>query len=141
MSVERDILIERLERQLNDREQQLKKAQESLEYFMKEKSEKEELLEGLEKRLAHLEGKVAEINGRYDGLMRELLDQKSLIQTLMKTAEVKQSSSGKPQSGEAPAGRPSSHAEDIIIAEDDPLPSIKNKPFHEGEDSEDIIET
>lgn len=149
MSHERDVLIDRLEKKLNDKERQLKEAQESLEHFLKERSEQEEVLGELSQRLTQLERRVAEINSRYDGLMRELLDQKSLIQSLTKT----QPQSGKttpksdrstPTQKKTPLETPSSE-DDIIVAEDEPLPGPEKKNHTSGQQhasaGSDIIET
>lgn len=111
MSNERDIIIERLEQKLAARDKEIAKMQESLRESIVEEMEKrfaekiklrESTLDELrmklpendairecESRLSRLERRLIELNSSYDGVMKELLDQKSILQELKVKKEVK----------------------------------------------------
>ncbi|CAD7766980.1 MAG: hypothetical protein DNFNHJIP_00385 [Candidatus Argoarchaeum ethanivorans] len=118
MNNDRDILIKRLEKQLGDKDKQLKEVQSSLDRFLIEKEKETTMLDELNKRFTALEKKVAEINSSYDGLMRELLDQKSVIQTIIKESTAQEQQSVETQNKER-------EEDDIIIASDLPAPNKK----------------
>jgi uncharacterized coiled-coil protein SlyX len=86
ISENRDILIERLEHKLSEKEREIDKMRDSL-----KESIITELREGmkddldLDKRISHLEKKVKDMGLAYDGVMKELLDQKTVIQDFKKT--------------------------------------------------------
>ncbi|MDF1557636.1 MAG: hypothetical protein P1P80_05590 [ANME-2 cluster archaeon] len=79
----RDILVERLEQKLVDKERQINELNNSL-----KESIIAELREGMkedldfDKRVSALETKVKDMGLSYDGVMKELLDQKTIIQDL-----------------------------------------------------------
>jgi hypothetical protein len=81
ISENRDILIERLEQKLSDKEREIDKMRDSL-----KESIITELREGMkddldfDKRISNLEKKVKDMGLAYDGVMKELLDQKTVIQ-------------------------------------------------------------
>ena len=131
MNNDRDILIKRLEKQLDDKDKQLKEAQSSLDRFLIEKEKETTMLDELNKRFTALEIKVAEINSNYDGLTRELMDQKSMIQTTTKELTAQ-----KQHSVETPDKE--REEEGIIVASDVPAPN-KNKSV-EANEVGDIIE-
>lgn len=76
----RDILIERLEMKLSEKEREIQEMRNSL-----KESIINELREGMkddlefDKRISSLEKKVRDIGLAYEGVMKELLDQKTLI--------------------------------------------------------------
>lgn len=103
MSTERDIIIERLEQKLAAKDREFEQMQESLrETIIKEienrfadklnKSLRDSVLEQqnarsdnekqAEERINKLERRLVELNSAYEGVMKELLDQKSIIQEL-----------------------------------------------------------
>ena len=131
MNGDRDILIKRLEKQLDDKDKQLKEVQTSLDRFLAEREKETTMLDELNKRFTALEKKVAEINSSYDGLMRELLDQKSMIQAISKKPAVQEQPSIETQNKEK-------DDDDIIIASDEPVSDSK-KPAKANEVG-DIIE-
>ena len=130
MNGDRDILIKRLEKQLDDKDKQLKEVQTSLDRFLVERKKETTMLDELNKRFTALEKKVAEINSSYDGLIRELLDQKSMIQAISKKPAVQEQPSIETQNKEKD--------DDIIIASDVPVSDSK-KPTKANEVG-DIIE-
>jgi len=81
----RDILIERLEQKLVAREREISELNDSL-----KESIISELREGMkddldfDKRISAIETKVRDIGLSFDGVMKELLDQKTIIQDLKK---------------------------------------------------------
>ena len=85
ISENRDILIERLENKLSEKEREIYEMHDSL-----KESIITELREGLkddldfDKRISNLEKKVKDMGLAYDGVMKELLDQKTLIQDFKK---------------------------------------------------------
>ena len=125
MNNDRDILIKRLEKQLDDKDKQLKEVQSSLDRFLIEKEKETTMLDELNKRFTALEKKVAEINSSYDGLMRELLDQKSMIQIIIKESAAQIETEEKEDDG-------------IIIASD--VPASNKKESVKANDVGDIIE-
>ncbi|RZN14529.1 MAG: hypothetical protein EF812_05170 [Methanosarcinales archaeon] len=133
MNGDRDILIKRLERQLDDKDKQLKEVQTSLDRFLIERKKETAMLDELNRCFTALEKKVAEINSSYDGLMRELLDQKSMIQAISKKPAVQEQPSIEIQNKEK-----DNDDDDIIIASDVPVPDSK-KPTKANEVG-DIIE-
>ena len=133
MNGDRDILIKRLEKQLDDKDKQLKEVQTSLDRFLAEREKETTMLDELNKRFTALEKKVAEINSSYDGLMRELLDQKSMIQAISKKPAVQEQPSIETQNKEK-----DDNDDDIIIASDEPVSDSK-KPTKANEVG-DIIE-
>ncbi len=125
MNNDRDILIKRLEKQLDDKDKQLKEVQSSLDRFLVEREKETTMLDELNKRFTALEKKVAEINSSYDGLMRELLDQKSMIQIIIKESTAQIENEEKED-------------DDIIIASD--VPASNKKESVKANDVGDIIE-
>ncbi|MBU4374313.1 MAG: hypothetical protein KKD69_03795 [Euryarchaeota archaeon] len=109
MSTERDIIIERLEQKLAARDKEIAQMQESLRESIimeveKRFTDKIKLRDSLfeqqkpaidavhacENRMDRLEHRLIELNSSYDGVMKELLDQKSLIQELLAKKMVKE---------------------------------------------------
>ncbi|MDP2841514.1 MAG: hypothetical protein Q8O17_04480 [Candidatus Methanoperedens sp.] len=99
MSTERDIIIERLEQKLAAKDREFEQMQESLRETIIEEIEKRffdklkySVLEQqnarsdnekqAEERINRLERRLVELNSAYEGVMKELLDQKSIIQEL-----------------------------------------------------------
>lgn len=79
----RDILVERLEQKLVSREKEINELRKSLkDSILSELRENmnDEVI--VEKRLSTLEKKVKDMSLAYDGVMKELLDQKTVIQDL-----------------------------------------------------------
>ncbi|MCL7416025.1 MAG: hypothetical protein M8349_08230 [ANME-2 cluster archaeon] len=79
----RDILVERLEQKLVDKERQINELNDSLkESIILELREgmKEDL--DFDKRISALETKIKDMGLSYDGVMKELLDQKTVIRDL-----------------------------------------------------------
>lgn len=99
MSTERDIIIERLEQKLAARDKEMAQMQESL---------RESIIREMERRFAdrikpidetrmdRLEHRLIELNSAYDGVMKELLDQKSIIHELRARQPVKEEPKIKP---------------------------------------------
>ena len=85
ISENRDILIERLEHKLSEKEREIDEMRDSL-----KESIIIELREGMkddldfDKRISNLEKKVKDMGLAYDGVMKELLDQKIVIQDFKK---------------------------------------------------------
>ena len=131
MNGDRDILIKRLEKQLDDKDKQLKEVQTSLDRFLVERKKETTMLDELNKRFTALEKKVAEINSSYDGLMRELLDQKSMIQAISKKPAVQEQPSIETQIEEK-------RDDAIIIASDEPVSDSKKST--KANEVGDIIE-
>ncbi len=83
ISENRDILIERLEHKLVAKEREINELRDSI-----KESIVEELREGMkedldfDKRISVLENKLRDISLSYDGVMKELLDQKIIIQDI-----------------------------------------------------------
>lgn len=83
ISENRDILVERLEQQVVAKEQEIEEMRSSL-----KESIVSELRDGMkddldfDKRITTLEQKVRDIGLSYEGVMKELLDQKTVIQDL-----------------------------------------------------------
>lgn len=117
---ERDILIERLEQKLNAREKEIKEMKESLkESILKEL--REETNASTINRITRLERKVIDLNSTYEGVMKELLDQKSLLQMLqVKQAKPVKEESKPPKTEikvrdvEKPADKPKPKGEYIV---------------------------
>jgi hypothetical protein len=84
MSTERDIIIERLEQKLAARDKEYSQMQESLRESILMEMEKRfsDTIRECENRMDRLERRLIELNSSYDGVMRELLDQKSIIREL-----------------------------------------------------------
>lgn len=90
----RDFVIERLEKQVAEKEQEIKKIKDSLKDSIIEEIHQEldinnlknngstEDVEELEKRVGNLEDKVKELGKTLEGMMEELLDQKSILKNL-----------------------------------------------------------
>jgi uncharacterized coiled-coil protein SlyX len=90
----RDFVIERLEKQVAEKEQEIKKIKDSLKDSIIEEIHQEldinnlensgstENVEELEKRVSKLEDKVKELGKTLEGMMEELLDQKSILKNL-----------------------------------------------------------
>ncbi|MCG7847840.1 MAG: hypothetical protein MIO93_01485 [ANME-2 cluster archaeon] len=85
ISENRDILVERLEHKLVAKEREISELNDSL-----KESIIAELREGMkedldfDKRISAIESKVRDIGLSFDGVMKELLDQKTIIQDLKK---------------------------------------------------------
>ena len=83
LSENRDILVERLEQKLVAKEREINELRDSI-----KESIVEELREGMkedldfDKRISVLENKLRDISLSYDGVMKELLDQKIIIQDM-----------------------------------------------------------
>ena len=83
ISENRDILVERLEHKLVAKEREINELRDSI-----KESIVEELREGMkedldfDKRISVLENKLRDISLSYDGVMKELLDQKTIIQDM-----------------------------------------------------------
>ncbi len=92
MSTERDIIIERLEQKLSAKNREFEQMQESLRETIIEEIEKRfsdklklrisTIEEQTEERINRLERRLVELNSAYEGVMKELLDQKSIIHEL-----------------------------------------------------------
>lgn len=99
MSTERDIIIERLEQKLAAKDREFEQIQESLrETIIKEienrfadklkysvleqQIARSDIEKQTEERINRLERRLVELNSAYEGVMKELLDQKSIIQEL-----------------------------------------------------------
>ncbi len=99
MSTERDIIIERLEQKLAAKDREFEQMQESLRETIIEEIEKRffdklkysvleqqnarsDIEKQTEERINRLERRLVELNSAYEGVMKELLDQKSIIQEL-----------------------------------------------------------
>lgn len=85
ISENRDILVERLEQKLVGKEREISELNDSLkESIIAELKEgmKEDL--DFDKRISAIETKVKDIGLSFDGVMKELLDQKTVIQDLKK---------------------------------------------------------
>jgi hypothetical protein len=99
MSTERDIIIERLEQKLAAKDREFKQMQESLRKTIIEEIEnrfadklkysvleqqiaRSDIEKQTEERINRLERRLVELNSAYEGVMKELLDQKSIIQEL-----------------------------------------------------------
>lgn len=129
---ERDILIERLEQKLNAREKEMKEMKESLkESILKEL--REETNASTINRITRLERKVIDLNSAYEGVMKELLDQKSLLQMLqVKQAKPVKEESKPPKTEikvrdvEKPADKPKPKGE-YIVADNTRLPEKEKK--------------
>jgi|GEM_PF-3041628 len=138
MSSDRDILIERLESELYKRDKLLKDARESIDRLLAEHERDRELVDHLGRRLTDLEYRVTDVNSRYEGVMRELLDQKSLIQAQKRTTPVVSSKRVKAVGDMVDGGsdRELGKNNNIIVA-DDTVPSIRGGS---PDDDSDIIE-
>lgn len=83
ISENRDILVERLEHKLVAKEREINELRDSI-----KESIVEELREGMkedldfDKRISVLENKLRDVSLSYDGVMKELLDQKTIIQDM-----------------------------------------------------------
>lgn len=129
---ERDILIERLEQKLNAREKEMNEMKESLkESILKEL--REETNASTINRITRLERKVIDLNSAYEGVMKELLDQKSLLQMLqVKQAKPVKEESKPPKTEikvrdvEKPADKPKPKGE-YIVADNTRLPEKEKK--------------
>ncbi len=99
MSSERDIIIERLEQKLAAKDREFEQMQKSLRETIIEEIEKRffdklkysvleqqntrsDIEKQTEERINRLERRHVELNSAYEGVMKELLDQKSIIQEL-----------------------------------------------------------
>ncbi|MFQ6062867.1 MAG: hypothetical protein ACE5J9_06800, partial [Methanosarcinales archaeon] len=87
-NIKRDIIIERLERKLAEKEHEIANLKDTLKESILEelRTEIKEILE-FNKRIIGLEKKINEMSNTMDGLMRELLDQKSALISLQKSKE------------------------------------------------------
>ncbi len=86
MSTERDIIIERLEQKLAARDKEFeqilemnKSLRDSVLELQKARSD---IQKEVEERINRLERRLVELNSAYEGVMKELLDQKSIIQEI-----------------------------------------------------------
>lgn len=88
-NIKRDIIIERLERKLAEKEHEIANLKDTLKESILEelRTEIKEILE-FNKRIIGLEKKINEMSNTMDGLMRELLDQKSTLISLQKSKEI-----------------------------------------------------
>ncbi len=86
MSTERDIIIERLEQKLaaKDKEfEQILEMNKSLrDSVLEQQNARSDNEKQTEERINRLERRLVELNSAYEGVMKELLDQKSIIQEL-----------------------------------------------------------
>ncbi len=106
MTTERDIIIERLEQKLAARDKEITQMQENMREFITQEMDKRlsdtlklrdstlddlgekfsnrinETLHQSETRIEKLEHRLVELNSTYEGIMKELLDQKSIIHEL-----------------------------------------------------------
>ncbi|TAN37957.1 MAG: hypothetical protein EPN24_06055 [Candidatus Methanoperedens sp.] len=86
MSTERDIIIERLEQKLaaKDREfEQILEMNKSLrDSVLEQQNARSDNETQTEERINRFERRLVELNSAYEGVMKELLDQKSIIQEL-----------------------------------------------------------
>lgn len=132
MSTERDIIIERLEQKLAARDKEIAQMQESLRESISSEIEKkldeksiemhtplknsllEQNIRDYDNRMDRIERRLIELNSQYDGVMKELLDQKSIIQELKarKTASPRQET--KPEEEKPPPEKPKPKGEYII---------------------------
>jgi len=87
-NIKRDIIIERLERKLAEKEHEIANLKDTLKESILEelRTEIKEILE-FNKRIIGLEKKINEMSNTMDGMMRELLDQKSTLISLQKSKE------------------------------------------------------
>lgn len=86
MSTERDIIIERLEQKLaaKDREfEQILEMNKSLrDSVLEQQKARSDNQKEAEERINRIERRLVELNSAYEGVMKELLDQKSIIQEI-----------------------------------------------------------
>jgi len=100
MSTERDIIIERLEQKLAARDKEMAQMHESLrESIIREMERRfaDRIKAVDETRMDRLEHRLIELNSAYDGVMKELLDQKSIIHELRAKQPVKEEPKIKPE--------------------------------------------
>ena len=159
MSTERDIIIERLEQKLAAKDNEIAKMQESLRESIIAEMEKrfadmlklrESTIDGLgnTKRIDRLELRLIELNSSYDGVMKELLDQKSIIQELTARKVVKEEpiirkevkQEVKPIAETKPAEKPKPKNEYIIADNYIPKEKRKQVPIIEAEERTIVAE-
>ncbi len=139
--MDRDIVIERLERKLEERDAELRELRSGLQDFIK--AEVEERLGEFEKRLSKLESKVVEVSGVVDGLVRELLDQKTKFKEITEKLETPKSvltiEDVKPETPEKEEGE---RKTEYIIAEEKKPDSTNNlksaEPVFEERENEGV---
>ncbi len=146
MSTERDIIIERLEQKLAVRDKEFEKMQESLREAILTEMEKRfadkikfresgsEALRDAENRMERLEHRLIELNNAYDGVMKELLDQKSIIQELKGRKAVIIKEEPKPREEVKPFEKPKPKGEYIIAENYVPKEKKKQQAVIEAED-------
>ncbi|OYT63790.1 hypothetical protein B6V01_000035 [Methanosarcinales archaeon ex4572_44] len=137
MSSDRDILIERLEKELYERDKLLRDARESIDRLLAERERGRELMDRLEVRLTDLERRVADVNNKYEGVMMELLDQKSLIQAHKRTKPTVLSRRVEAVSDKVDEGSDRESSKDNIIVADDSVPPLRGGS---SDEESDIIE-
>ncbi len=156
MSTERDIIIERLEQKLAARDKEIAQMQESLRESIIMEVEKRftdkikvrdslfeqqkpaiDAVRACENRMDRLEHRLIELNSSYDGVMKELLDQKSLIQELLAKKMVKEEPKVKqlvkPREEKSPE-KPKPKGEYIVAGNYMPKEKKKQAPIIEAED-------
>ncbi|MDP2766335.1 MAG: hypothetical protein Q8O41_02640 [Candidatus Methanoperedens sp.] len=156
MSTERDIIIERLEQKLAARDKEIAQMQESLresiimevekrftdkiklrDSLFEQQKPKNDAVHACENRMDRLEHRLIELNSSYDGVMKELLDQKSLIQELqakkMVKEEPKVKQEVKPREEKSPE-KPKPKGEYIVAGNYMPKERKKQAPIIEAED-------
>ena len=156
MSTERDIIIERLEQKLAARDKEIAQMQESLresiimevekrftdkiklrDSLFEQQKPKNDAVRACENRMDRLEHRLIELNSSYDGVMKELLDQKSLIQELLAKKMVKEEPKVKhlvePREEKSPE-KPKPKGEYIVAGNYMPKEKKKQAPIIEAED-------
>lgn len=150
MSTERDIIIERLEQKLAARDKEIANMQESIIAEMEkrfadrlklhESSLDESSLRECENRLEKIEHRLRELNSSYDGVMKELLDQKSIIQELTsKKVKEEPKKEVKPKE-EAKVEKQKPKGEYIVAGNYIPKSMKKQQPIIEAEDTPIVAE-
>lgn len=146
MSTERDIIIERLEQKLATRDKEFSQMQESLresilmemekrftdkmnkslrDSLLEQRKSESDTIRECENRMDRLERRLIELNSSYDGVMRELLDQKSIIRELKPKKPEKEEPKVKPKEEAKQVEKPKPKGEYIIA--DNYIPKEKKK--------------
>jgi hypothetical protein len=152
MSTERDIIIERLEQKLAAKDREFEQMQESLrETIIKEienrfadklkysvleqQNARSDNEKQAEERINRLERRLVELNSAYEGVMKELLDQKSIIQELKPyKMHDKQRQEAKPKEDAKQPEKPKPKGEYIVADNYVPKDKRKHQVIIEAED-------
>jgi hypothetical protein len=156
MSAERDIIIERLEQKLAAKDREFEQMQKSLRDTIIEEIEKrfedklklreatiddikmklgQKVNDITEERINKLERRLVELNSAYEGVMKELLDQKSIIHELKPyKIHEKQKEDAKPRVEEKQPEKPKPKGEYIVADNYVPRDKRKQQVIIEAED-------